>query len=96
MTDPAFPPHIAAALDRLTVPPLPHGFGDRLAARITAGDLPVESSSITPPLAPARRRLGSAGWRRSGGLSRWSPLSVSPPQPPPHQDFSESRSMSPL
>jgi hypothetical protein len=68
MTDPAFPPHIAAALDRLTVPPLPQGFGDRLAARIAAGDLPVESYSITPPLAPARRRFGSAGWRRSGRI----------------------------
>jgi hypothetical protein len=68
MTDPAFPPHIAVALDRLTVPPLPQGFGDRLAARIAAGDLPVESSSITPPLAPARRRFGSAGWRRSGRI----------------------------
>jgi hypothetical protein len=68
MTDPAFPPHIAAALDRLTVPPLPQGFGDRLAARIAAGDLPVESSSFTPPLAPARRRFGSAGWRRSGRI----------------------------
>ncbi|HMS21309.1 hypothetical protein [uncultured Sphingorhabdus sp.] len=68
MTEPAFPPHISAALDRLTVPPLPHGFGDRLAARIAAGDLPVESYPITPPLAPARRRFGSAGWRRSGRI----------------------------
>lgn len=68
MSEPAFPPHIDAALDQLTVPPLPQGFGDRLAARIAAGDLPVESTSITAPLAPARRRFGSAGWRRSGRI----------------------------
>ncbi|MBP6379122.1 MAG: hypothetical protein KA312_01760 [Sphingorhabdus sp.] len=66
MTEPAFPPHIAAALDRLTVPPVPTGFGERLAARIAAGDLPAESSSIAPPLPSARRRFGSTSWRRSG------------------------------
>ena len=68
MTEPAFPPHIAAALDRLTVPPLPKGFGDRLAARLAAGDLPAESNSIAPPLAPTRRRFGNTGWRRSGRI----------------------------
>jgi hypothetical protein len=68
MTDPVFPPHISAALGRLTVPPVPTGFGERLAARIAAGDLPAESSSIAPPIAPARRRFGSASWRRSGRI----------------------------
>lgn len=68
MTEPAFPPYISAALDRLTVPPVPRGFSERLAARIAAGDLPAESSSITPPLAPARRRFGSTSWRRSGRI----------------------------
>lgn len=68
MTEPVFPPHIAAALDRLTVPPVPNGFGERLAARLAAGDLSAESSSIAPPLAPARRRFGSTGWRRSGRI----------------------------
>jgi hypothetical protein len=66
MTEPAFPPHISAALDRLTVPPVPRGFSERLAARLAAGDLPAESSSIAPPIAPARRRFGSTSWRRSG------------------------------
>lgn len=68
MTEPAFPPYISAALDRLTVPPVPTGFGERLAARIAAGDLPAESSSIAPPIAPPRRRFGSTSWRRSGRI----------------------------
>jgi hypothetical protein len=68
VTEPVFPPQIAAALDRLTVPPVPTGFGERLAARIAAGDLPAKSSSIAPPIAPTRRRFGSSSWRRSGRI----------------------------
>jgi hypothetical protein len=65
MNDPGFPPNVATALDRLTVPPLPDGFADRLAARIEAGDLPAETDSSLPPLPTPRRRFGSGGWRRS-------------------------------
>lgn len=68
MTDPAFPPHISAALDRLTVPPVPHGFGDRLAARIASGDLPAGQSGLSSQLPSPRRRFGGNGWRRSGGI----------------------------
>ncbi|MEQ1552346.1 hypothetical protein [Sphingorhabdus sp.] len=66
MTEPAFPQHISAALDRLTVPPVPTGFGERLAARIAAGDLPADNAAITPQIPSARRRFGSTSWRRSG------------------------------
>lgn len=69
MSDPAFPPHIQSALDRLVVPPLPHGFGDRLAARIATGDLPTDSAATSPSLPAPRRRLGGGtGWRRSGRI----------------------------
>ncbi len=68
MTEPDFPPHIAAALDRLTVPPLPKGFGDALVARIEAGDLPADATAITPPLPSPRRAFGSTGWCRSGRI----------------------------
>ena len=68
MSEPAFPPHISAALDRLTVPPLPQGFGDRLAARIEAGDLPTDATAISPPLPSPRRAFASNGWRRSGRI----------------------------
>lgn len=69
MNDPAFPPHIQSALDRLTVPPLPQGFGDRLAARIAAGNLPAEPAVMAPSLPAPHRRFGSgAGWRRSGRI----------------------------
>lgn len=56
----AFPPHIAAALDRLSVPPLPAGFADRLIARI-------ETAEDVPPL-PRPRPIGGGGWRRSGRI----------------------------
>lgn len=62
MTDAAFPDHISAALNRLTVPRLPAGFADRLVARIEAGDLPVEGLSDLPPL--PMPRLPVAGVRR--------------------------------
>lgn len=68
MSEPAFPPHIAAALDRLTVPPLPHDFGERLIARIEAGDLPTDANVVSPPLPNPRRAFGSTGWRRSGRI----------------------------
>ncbi|MBK6707162.1 MAG: hypothetical protein IPG54_06610 [Sphingomonadales bacterium] len=68
MTRPAFPSHIATALNRLTVPPLPQGFSDRLVARIDAGDLPSDGPSVTPPLPTARRAFGGTGWRRSGRI----------------------------
>lgn len=68
MNEPAFPPNVAAALDRLTVPPVPPGFADRLAARIEAGDLPAEADASQPPLPTPRRRFGSGGWRRSARI----------------------------
>ncbi|MGL5838719.1 MAG: hypothetical protein ACRCY3_09500 [Sphingorhabdus sp.] len=69
MSGSAFPPPIAAALDRLTVPSLPAGFGERLIARIEAGELPAGPGPIVPPLRPPRRRFGlAAGWRRSGKI----------------------------
>lgn len=67
MSDAAFPSHITAALDRLSPPPLPQGFADRLVARIEAGDLPanVEEGSTPPPFS---RRHAAGVWRRSGRL----------------------------
>lgn len=67
MSDAAFPSHITAALDRLSPPPLPRGFADRLVARIEAGDLPanVEEGSTPPPFS---RRHAAGVWRRSGRL----------------------------
>ena len=55
MSDAAFPSHITAALDRLSPPPLPRGFADRLVARIEAGDLPanVEVGSSRAAMLPA-------------------------------------------
>jgi hypothetical protein len=54
MSNAAFPPNIAAALDRLTVPSLPTGFADRLVARIEAGDFPVDA--VLAPALPAMRK----------------------------------------
>ncbi|MFN3747275.1 MAG: hypothetical protein ACK4SJ_01165 [Sphingorhabdus sp.] len=68
MSNPAFPPQVAAALDRLTVPALPQGFADRLLARIDAGDLPAEPVGIAESLPKPRQRFRGTGWRRSGGL----------------------------
>jgi hypothetical protein len=63
-----FPNRIAAALDRLTVPPLPDGFGDRLAARVAANDLPDEQGLADVALPHLRRPTGNTGWRRSGRI----------------------------
>jgi hypothetical protein len=69
MSEPAFPPNIAAALDRLTVPPLPDGFAERLAARIEAGVLPAEADAALPPLpSPRLSRMRQVGWRRGGRI----------------------------
>jgi hypothetical protein len=69
MTEPAFPPHVAAALDRLTVPPLPKGFAERLAARIEAGNLPADADAALPPLpSPRLSRMRQVGWRRGGRI----------------------------
>lgn len=69
MSEPAFPPAVAAALDRLTVPSLPKGFNDRLIARIAANDLPDEITAPLPPM-PQRRRglVAGLGWRRGGRI----------------------------
>jgi hypothetical protein len=69
MNEPQFPPNVAAALDRLTVPPLPPGFADRLGARIEAGNLPAEADAALPPLPTPRRHFGNGGWRRSVRLT---------------------------
>lgn len=68
MSEVIFPAHISAALDRLTVPALPTGFGDRLLARIAAGDLPEEARPTGLPLPELRRPVRAAGWRRSGRI----------------------------
>ena len=65
MSDAVFSLHISQSLDRLTVPKLPTGFSDRLAARIASGDLPAEENSELPAL---RRPIGATGWRRSGRI----------------------------
>lgn len=65
MSEVVFPLPVSQALDRLTVPSLPAGFSDRLAARIASGDLPVEENSELPAL---RRPVGTTGWRRSGRM----------------------------
>jgi hypothetical protein len=67
MSEAQFPAHISAALDRLTVPPLPTGFAERLVARIVAGDLPNEALGDLPPLpAPRRPMSGARRWLRPG------------------------------
>jgi hypothetical protein len=66
MSQPAFPPNITAALDRLTVPPLPEGFSDRLLARLAAGDMPLESVTAPKLPEPRQRRILGGRWRRSG------------------------------
>jgi hypothetical protein len=68
MSEAVFPVHIAKALDRLTVPALPTGFGDRLLARIAAGDLPNDTEAVVAALPPLRRPMGIGGWRRSGRI----------------------------
>lgn len=68
MSEAAFPLHISQALDRLAVPPLPQGFGNRLAARIASGDLPDESSVAEIALPVLRRPVSTTGWRRSGRI----------------------------
>jgi hypothetical protein len=65
MSEAVFPLHVSVALDRLTVPRLPAGFADRLAARLASGDLPEEHNSELPAL---RRPVGTTGWRRSGRI----------------------------
>lgn len=68
MKQPAFSKDVEAALDRYTVPSLPHGFTDRLMARLAAGDLPKDVQ-IEPVTAPRRRTKGFAGpWVRSGRI----------------------------
>ena len=66
MSQPAFPPNVAASLDRLTVPPLPEGFSDRLLARLAAGDMPLESEAAPKLPEPRQRRILGGRWRRSG------------------------------
>ena len=69
MSEAAFPAHIAAALDRLTVPALPSGFAERLLARIAAGALPAEAIGDLPPLpAPRRAITGARRWLRPGRI----------------------------
>jgi hypothetical protein len=63
----AFPPAVAAALDRLTVPSLPVGFTDRLAARIDADDFPADRG-LPLPAKPRLSFIRKAGWRRTGGI----------------------------
>jgi hypothetical protein len=63
MTEPIFPPDIAAALDRFDVPPLPDGFTDRLLARIDA----LAAQPALPPLRPHRSAGGR--WRRNGMIA---------------------------
>jgi hypothetical protein len=67
MSEATFSSALAAALDRLSVPPLPHGFTNRLVARIDAGDFPVET---LPPLPskPRRSSVNRVGWRKGGGI----------------------------
>lgn len=65
MSQAVFPLHVTQALDQLTVPVLPSGFANRLAARIASGDLPKEKSSALPIL---RKPAGTTGWRRSGRI----------------------------
>jgi len=67
MSTPAFPPHIDAALNRFTVPPLPAGFANRLLARLDVGDLPLEAA-VLPAQPPPLRRNKVSAWRRSGRL----------------------------
>lgn len=68
MSEAVFPAHIAAALDRLTVPPLPIGFSDRLLARIETADLPEGAVTSTIVLPELRRPVRAAGWRRTGRI----------------------------
>lgn len=65
MSEAVFPLHVSQALDRLSVPQLPAGFSDRLAARIASGDLPQETIRNLPVL---RRPFGTTGRRRSGRI----------------------------
>ncbi len=68
MSEAVFPAHITAALDQLTVPPLPIGFGDRLLARIETGYLPEGVVAPSAALPELRRPVRAAGWRRSGRI----------------------------
>ena len=68
MNDAVFPLHVIQALDRLTVPMLPKGFSDRLAARIASGYLPEEGSLADASLPVLRVPIGSTGWRRSSRI----------------------------
>lgn len=68
MNEAAFPLHVIQALDRLTVPMLPPGFSDRLAARIASGDLPEEGGVNDIALPVLRRPVGTIGWRRSARI----------------------------
>jgi hypothetical protein len=67
MSEAAFPPGVAAALDRLTVPALPDGFADRLIGRIAADDLPAEMA-LPLPAKPRLSVMRRSGWRRTGGI----------------------------
>lgn len=59
MTEPAFPPEVAKALDHYGVPPVPTGFADRLKERA------ILRQALAIPLAVApRRRAGP--WKRAG------------------------------
>jgi hypothetical protein len=69
MNGAVFPNHISAALDRLTVPHLPAGFGDRLSARIAANDLPAEQGAADVVLPYLRQPISVTGWRRSGRIA---------------------------
>ncbi len=68
MSEAVFPNHIGRALDQLTVPSLPIGFGDRLVARIAANDLQDEQSVVDVALSSPRRSMRVTGWRRLGRI----------------------------
>ncbi len=66
MTQSDFPPHIAAALDLYAVPPVPHGFADRLIQRLATGTLPAPELPFGTASRRPQHRGASAFWRRPG------------------------------
>jgi hypothetical protein len=65
MTEPAFSPEIAKALNAYAVPPVPAGFSDRLMARILSGD--TGADDVAAPLPSLRQRTASP-WRRTSRI----------------------------